>query len=104
MLRLITITLILLAGSFWLPAQQDYTYVVDEDFTHYENIYKAVEGLLWTENDQIIISAQFHISSGHFGMVRLFSNGMYDDSFGYSNSNGGGGGECLVGAYWLRWV
>lgn len=83
---------ILLAGSLRLPAQQDYTYVVDEEFIHYENIYKGVEGLL-IEGDQYIVGAQFHISSGHFSMIRLFADGTYDGSFGFMNSNGGGGGH-----------
>lgn len=86
----------LLAGSLSLSAQQGYTYEVDEDFEHYEFIYREVEGLFYTENNQIIISARFHSSSGHFSLIRLFSDGTYDDSFGYTNSNGGGGGKYIA--------
>lgn len=92
MIRLLVISVILLAGSLALPAQQGYTYVVDEEFNHYENIFKAVEGLLWTESNHIIVSAKWHPLSGHRGIIRLYPTGDFDDSFGTPSSLGGGGG------------
>jgi hypothetical protein len=84
------ITVILLAGRLFLPAQQDFTYVVDEDFVHYQNIFKAVEGLVWTEFNQVIVSAKWHPLSGHRGIVRLYPTGDFDNSFGTPSSLGGG--------------
>ena len=96
MQKLLSLIIILLAGSITLPAQQGYTYVVDEDFVHYENIFKAVEGLVLTESNQIVVSAQWHPMSGHQRIVRLNSNGTHDPSFGTPSSTGGGGGYCIV--------
>lgn len=93
MQKLLSFLIILLAGSTILPAQQGYTYVVDEEFFHYENIFIRVEGLVLIESNQIVVSAHWHPLSGHRGIIRLYTTGDFDDSFGTPSSLGGGGGH-----------
>ncbi|TVR36644.1 MAG: hypothetical protein EA392_14770, partial [Cryomorphaceae bacterium] len=102
MIRFMLISVILWAGCVKLSAQQGYTYVVDEEFVHYENIFIRVEGLVLTESNQIVVSAHWHPLSGHRGIVRLYPTGDFDNSFGTPSSLGGGGALFRVPGGYMR--
>jgi len=86
------LTIILLSIGAMGLCQQGYTYELDEDWVYEQSIYKDVIKLMLIENDDVLISANWHWNFNFFGIRKLFSNGVMDNSFGFTSTASNSGG------------
>jgi hypothetical protein len=91
------ISIILLVRATLGLCQQGYTYVLDEDWVYEPSIIKTVHGLLLTDDDKVIVSAQFLASTPYYSLIRLHPLGAIDNTFGFPPSALWGGGGRVYG-------
>jgi len=91
------ITIILLSRAVIGLCQQGYTYEIDEDWVYEPSIIKTVHGMLLTDDDKVIVSAQFLASTPYYSLIRLHPSGAIDNNFGFPPSALWGGGGRVYG-------
>jgi hypothetical protein len=98
------LTIILLSRALIGLCQQGYTYEIDEDWVYEPSIIKTVHGLLLTDDDKVIVSAQFLASTPYYSLIRLNPSGAIDNTFGFPPSAlwGGGGRVYAVADGYMR--